>query len=68
MSCCMTDEERDRFKKIDGAIAKIREEVDEVAGETKELGGKATKEVREAIDDLEDKVSGLRKKKEESEE
>jgi prefoldin subunit 5 len=58
----MSDEKKDRFKRIDSAIDKVREELDEAADESKELGGKATKEVREAIDDLEAKVKNLRKK------
>jgi predicted nucleotide-binding protein (sugar kinase/HSP70/actin superfamily) len=61
----MSEEKKDRFKRIDGAIDKVREEIDEAADESKELGGKATKEVREAIDNLEERVSNLRKKKEE---
>ncbi len=58
----MSDEKKDRFKRIDSAIDKVREELDEAADESKELGGKATKEVREAIDELEAKVKNLRKK------
>lgn len=42
----------------------MREELDEAADESKELGGKATKEVREAIDELEAKIDNLRKKDE----
>ncbi len=60
----MSDEKKDRFKRIDSAIDKVREELDEAADESKELGGKATKEVREAIDELEAKVKNLRKKDE----
>lgn len=59
----MTEEKKDRFKRIDKAIDKVRSEVDEAADDSKALGGKATKEVREALDNLEDKVSNLRKKK-----
>lgn len=60
----MSDEKKDRFKRIDSAIDKVREELDEAADESKELGGKATREVREAIDELEAKVDNLRKKDE----
>ncbi len=60
----MSDAKKDRFKRIDRAIDKVREEIDEAADESKELGGKATKEVREAIDELEAKVNNLRKKDE----
>lgn len=56
----MGERKRDSFRRIDSAIDKIREEVDEVAEESKELGGKATAEVREAIDELEGKVRDLR--------
>lgn len=61
----MSEEKKDRFKRIDGAIDKIREEVDEAVDDSQELGGKATKEVREAVDNLENKVRNLRKKDEE---
>ena len=61
----MTDEKKDRFKRIDKSIAKVREEIDEAVDESQELGGKATKEVREAVDELEKKVKNLRKKDEE---
>lgn len=58
-------EKKDRFKRIDAAIDKIREEVDDATESGKSAGGKATKEVREAIDTLESKVDNLRKRKEE---
>ena len=61
----MADEKKDRFKRIDSAIEKIREEVDDVAEGGKAAGGKATKEVREALDSLENKVEKLRKRKKE---
>ena len=61
----MTEEKKDRFKRIDSAIDKIRDEVDDAADSGKAAGGKATKEVKEALDHLEDKVKNLRKKKEE---
>lgn len=59
---CMSDEKKDRFQRIDRSIAKIREELDEAVDDSQELGGKATKEVREAVDNLESKVKSLRKK------
>ncbi len=61
----MAEEKKDRFKRIDSAIDKIREEVDDVAEGGKSAGGKATKEVREAIDALENKVDSLRKREKE---
>jgi archaellum component FlaC len=56
----MSDDQTDRFDRIDSAIERIRGEVDEAADDSKELGEKATREVREAIDDLEAKVRNLR--------
>lgn len=61
----MSEEKKDRFKRIDSAIDRIRGEVDEVAEGGKAAGGKATKEVREALDALEGKVENLRKRNEE---
>jgi len=61
----MPDEETDRFRRIDSAIDKVRSEVDEAVDESKELGGKATAEVQEALDNLEEKVTALRRKDEE---
>ncbi len=58
----MTDEKKDRFKRIDAAIDKIREEVDEIADGGKSAGDKASKEAREAIDTLDGKVKKLRKR------
>lgn len=60
----MSDEKKDRFKRIDSAIDRVRKELDEAADESKELGGKATREVRESIDELEAKVDNLRKRDE----
>jgi vacuolar-type H+-ATPase subunit H len=56
----MSDSDSDRFDRIDGAVEKLRNEVDEAVDESKELSEKATKEVQEAIDDLENKLSNLR--------
>ena len=56
----MSDEKKDRFQRIDRAIDEVREELDEAVDGTKAAGGKASKEVREAIDELEDKVGNLR--------
>lgn len=61
----MSDEKKDRFKRIDAAIEKVREEVDDIADGGKSVGGKATKEAREAIDSLERKIEKLRKRDEE---
>lgn len=60
----MADEKKDRFKRIDSAIDKIREEVDDIADGGKSAGGKASKEAREALDALEGKIQKLRKREE----
>ncbi|MFA9517315.1 hypothetical protein ACERIT_08875 [Halopenitus sp. H-Gu1] len=57
----MADEKKDRFKRIDSAIDKIREEVDDIAEGGKSAGDKVSKEAREAIDALEEKMEELRK-------
>jgi hypothetical protein len=56
----MSDKDSDRFDRIDTAIDKIRTEVDDAAESGKSAGSKATKEVREAIDALEQKVDNFR--------
>lgn len=61
----MADEKKDRFQRIDRTIEKVREELDEAIDESKALGGKASKEAREAIDELENKINNLRKKDQE---
>jgi len=58
----MTEEKKDRFKSVDKAIARVREEFNEVVDDSKDTGNKARKEVREAIDDLEARVDKLRKR------
>ena len=60
----MSDRQKDRFKRIDTAMDRIRDEVDDIAEAGKGAGGKATREVREAIDALEGKVETLRKRDE----
>lgn len=60
----MSDQKKDRFKRVDAAIDKVREELDEAVDDTKDAGSKAAKEVREALDEAEDKVSNLRKRDE----
>jgi signal transduction histidine kinase len=54
-------EKEDRFQGVDKAIDRVREELDEAVEESKEAGSSAAKEVREAIDDLEERLSNLRK-------
>lgn len=56
----MSERDRDRFERVDRAIERVREELDEAVEESKAAGGKASKEVREAIDDLEERVANLR--------
>ena len=58
----MAEEKKERFKRIDNAIEKIRTEVDDIAEGGKSARGKATKEVREALDALDNKVDKLRKR------
>jgi hypothetical protein len=54
-------EKEDQFQGVDEAIDRVREELDEAVEESKEAGSSAAKEVRGAIDDLEDRLSNLRK-------
>lgn len=58
-------EKEDRFEGVDNAIDRVREELDETVEESKEAGSAAAREVREAIDDLEDRLANLRERKEE---
>lgn len=58
-------EEDDRFGGVDEAIDRVREELDEAVEESREAGGAAAREVREAIDDLEDRLAKLRRRNEE---
>ncbi|MFP4590721.1 MAG: hypothetical protein ACLFMX_01340 [Halobacteriales archaeon] len=50
----------DRFERVDRALDRLREELDEVIEEGREAGGKAATEVREAIDDVEERLARLR--------
>lgn len=61
----MQEEKKDRFKRIDTAIEKIRSEVDDIAEGGKSAGEKAGTEVREALDTLEKRVEKLRKRESE---
>jgi len=58
----MADEGKDRFKRVDRALDKVREELDDAVEGSKAAGSRASKEVREAIDDVEDRVARLRKR------
>ena len=58
----MSDEKKDRFKRVDSALDRVREEFDEAVDGSRQTGGKAAKEVREAIDELEERIANLRKK------
>lgn len=58
-------EKKDRFQGVDKAIDRVRDELDEAVEESKQAGGAAAKEVREAIDDLENRLAKLRKRDEE---
>ncbi len=59
----MSEDKKDRFKRIDAAIDRIREEIDEVADEGRAAGGKASREAKEALDALEKRVDDLRDRK-----
>lgn len=58
----MSEKKPDRFKRIDSAIDRIRDEVNDLTEGGRSAGGKATQEVREALDSLEGKVENLRKR------
>lgn len=58
----MADEKKDRFKRVDAAVDKAREELDEAVDGTKAAGSKASKEVREALDEVEERIGNLRKR------
>ena len=60
-----TDENGDRFASVGEAVGRVRSELDEAVDGTKQAGSRATKGVREAIDDLEDRITDLRKKRDE---
>ncbi|WP_435366051.1 hypothetical protein [Haloarchaeobius sp. DYHT-AS-18] len=52
----MSNEKKDRFKRVDTAIDQVRKELDEVIDESIEAGGEAREEVREAIDDVQARI------------
>lgn len=56
----MSDDEQGQFQRVDQAVERVREEMDEAVEGTKAAGTKASREVREAIDELEEKVRQLR--------
>lgn len=61
----MSEEENDRFQRVDRAVDRVREELNEAVEGSKMAGSKASKEVREAIDTLEERVRRLRRRDEE---
>lgn len=61
----MSDEKKDRFQSVDKAVDRLREEFEETVEGSKSAGEKATKEVRETIDELEERVAKLRKREKE---
>lgn len=58
----MSEDQSDRFSGVDDAVDRVRKELDEAVDGTKAAGSKASKEVRDAIDNLEERVSKLRKR------
>lgn len=61
----MSEEKKDRFKRLDQAIENVRAEVDEVIDESKVAGGEAREDVQEAIDRVEVRINELRKRTDE---
>jgi hypothetical protein len=61
----MSNQRKDRFKRVDKAIDQVRKEFDEVIDESKAAGGGAREDVREAIDDVEARIDKLRKRTDE---
>lgn len=58
----MSEEKKDRFKRVDDAVDKVRAELDDAVDGSKAAGSKASKEAREAIDELEERIGKLRKR------
>lgn len=58
-------EKKDRFQGVDRAIDRVREELDDAVEDTKAAGSNASREVREALDNVEERVKRLRERKEE---
>ena len=61
----MSNQEKDRFKRVDRAIAQVRKEFDEVIDGSREAGSEAREDVREAIDDVEARIDRLRNRPDE---
>lgn len=58
----MSNENEDRFKGVDKALAQVRTEFDDAIDGSKEAGGEAREEVRVAIGDIETRIDKLRKR------
>lgn len=61
----MTDDDNDRFRKVDTAIDRVRSELNEAIEGSKSAGGRAATEAREAVDELEERLRALRRREEE---
>ena len=58
-------EEKDRFRGVERAIERVREELDDAVDGTRAAGSKASREVREALDEAEERVKRLRRRQKE---
>lgn len=63
----MSDDERGEFERVDRAVDRVREELDEAVEGTRAAGTKASREVREAIDELDERVKSLRRRQQDEE-
>ena len=57
-------EEKDRFQRVDRALERVREELDEAVEGSKAAGTEASKDVRQAIDQVEERLRNLRRRDE----
>lgn len=63
----MSEDDRGQFEGVDEAIDRVREELDEAVEGTRAAGTKASREVREAIDELEERLTSLRRRQQDEE-
>ncbi len=58
----MSDNDPDRFSAVDDAIDRVRSELNEAIEGSKSAGGRAARETREAVDELEERLRSLRRR------